>query len=148
MTPTMPIIHTIVPEHKLLYILLYGRVAMSELVIYEKALIDDPLRQPNMKIMADLLSVDMDVDLDSLKKIIARHRSLHESGWIMEQTAILTNNRMLELLGDAYELMSVGVPVQFKIFSRLADAISWLELGESQERIKTLHKELIDRISS
>lgn len=144
----MPIIHKIDPEHGLLYILLHGRVAMADVVTYEKLLLDDPLRQPNLKILADLLLADMEVDLDSLKKISARHRSLHESGWKMEQTAVLTNNRMLELLGDAYELMSFGVPVHFKVFSRLGDAISWLEFGESQERIRTIHKQLLDRVSS
>ena len=144
----MPIIHKIDPEHGLLYILLHGRVAMADVVTYEKLLLDDPLRQPNLKILADLLLADMEVDLDSLKKISARHRSLHESGWKMEQTAVLTNNRMLELLGDAYELMSFGVPVHFKIFSVLHDAILWLELRQSQEQIKSIRQQLVDRVSS
>lgn len=140
----MPITHVADSDLGLLYIFLSGKVAMSEMVGYEKVMIDDPLRRPGMKIIADLLYADMDVDLDSLKKIVARHRSLHESGWKMEQTAILTNNRMLELLGDAYELMSVGVPVHFKVFSELGSAISWLGLSDSYGRIEVVRQRLVN----
>ena len=134
-------------ELGLVFFVAKGYMKTKELVDLEKASFKDPARRPNMKIITDVRLANLDVDLDSLKALIARNRELNQSGWELEKTAFITNNHLLISLANSYELMSGDLPLQLKVCKTLEDAITWLELDADKERVQAAHQRLLAELA-
>jgi len=126
----------------LVYYFVAGYITAKELLGLEAAAFNDPARRPNMKIITDLQLASVDVDIDSIKALLSNNRKLTQTGWELEATAFVTPNRFLVSLADAYELMGNDLPLKLKVCSTLDEAVEWLNLSESKERIFAIHQRL------
>ena len=124
-----------------------GDITLNQLVDLEQATFKDPARRPNMKIIADMRLASLDVDMDSIKRFLARKRELNRTGWELEMTAVVTHNRMLVTLAEAYELMGIDLPLKLRISDTLEDAVEWLQLSEAEDHVLAIRQHLLERIT-
>ncbi len=124
-----------------------GDITLNQLVDLEQATFNDPARRPNMKIIADMRLASLDVDMDSIKRFLARNRELNRTGWELEMTAVVTHNRMLVTLAEAYELMGIDLPLKLRISETLEDAVEWLQLSEAEDHVLAIRQHLLERIT-
>lgn len=62
-------------------------------------------------------------------------------------TAVVTHNRMLVTLAEAYELMGIDLPLKLRIFGTLEDAVDWLQLSEAKDHVLAIRQHLFERIT-
>ena len=134
-------------ELGLIIFIMAGDITLNQLVDLEQATFNDPARRPNMKIIADMRLVSLDVDMDSIKRFLARNRELNRTGWELEMTAVVTHNRMLVTLAEAYELMGIDLPLKLRISETLEDAVEWLQLSEAEDHVLAIRQHLLERIT-
>ena len=134
-------------ELGLIIFIMTGDITLNQLVDLEQATFNDPARRPNMKIIADMRLASLDVDMDSIKRFFARNRELNRTGWELEMTAVVTHNRMLVTLAEAYELMGIDLPLKLRISDTLEDAVEWLQLSEVKDHVLAIRQHLLERIT-
>ncbi len=134
-------------ELGLIIFIMAGDITLNQLVDLEQATFNDPARRPNMKIIADMRLASLDVDMDSIKRFLARNRELNRTGWELEMTAVVTHNRMLVTLAEAYELMGIDLPLKLRISETLEDAVEWLQLSEAEDHVLAIRQHLLERIT-
>ena len=134
-------------ELGLIIFIMTGDITLNQLVDLEQATFNDPARRPNMKIIADMRLASLDVDMDSIKRFLARNRELNRTGWELEMTAVVTHNRMLVTLAEAYELMGIDLPLKLRISDTLEDAVEWLQLSEAEDHVLAIRQHLLERIT-
>ena len=134
-------------ELGLIIFIMTGDITLNQLVDLEQATFNDPARRPNMKIIADMRLASLDVDMDSIKHFLSRNRDLNRTGWELEMTAVVTHNRMLVTLAEAYELMGIDLPLKLRIFGTLEDAVDWLQLSEAKDHVLAIRQHLLERIT-
>ncbi|MFM8370441.1 MAG: hypothetical protein ACKOBD_16960 [Chloroflexota bacterium] len=134
-------------ELGLIIFIMTGDITLNQLVDLEQATFNDPARRPNMKIIADMRLASLDVDMDSIKRFLARNRELNRTGWELEMTAVVTHNRMLVTLAEAYELMGIDLPLKLRISDTLEDAVEWLQLSEVKDHVLAIRQHLLERIT-
>ena len=134
-------------ELGLIIFIVAGDITFNQLVDLEQATFKDPARRPNMKIIADMRLASLDVDMDSIKRFLARNRELNRTGWELEMTAVVTHNRMLVTLAEAYELMGIDLPLKLRISDTLEDAVEWLQLSEAEDHVLAIRQHLLERIT-
>ena len=134
-------------ELGLIIFIMTGDITLNQLVDLEQATFNDPARRPNMKIIADMRLASLDVDMDSIKRFLARKRELNRTGWELEMTAVVTHNRMLVTLAEAYELMGIDLPLKLRISDTLEDAVEWLQLSEVKDHVLAIRQHLLERIT-
>lgn len=134
----MSVGYKILPEINLIVAHAHGVCSTASLLRLNKDSIADPDRKPNMKILMDLRFCSLDVDLADIKAMIEFNKELKQKGWEMESTAFITNSSLVEILCQAYELMSAGLGIHLKVFSEVKDALEWLGLSENLNTISSL----------
>jgi hypothetical protein len=134
----MPINYIIEPTFNLLYYAGTGLCTGAELLQAERAAFQDARRVPGMKIIIDVLSAELDLDLQDLKNAVELNKQLTKEGHNLEMTAVITNNRFFETLGDAFRLLGFELPIKLGVFNTVKDALRWLELSEHEEQINKL----------
>lgn len=134
-------------ELGLIIFIVAGDITFNQLVDLEQATFNDPARRPNMKIIADMRLASLDVDMDSIKRFLARNRELNRTGWELEMTAVVTHNRMLVTLAEVYELMGIDLPLKLRISETLEDAVEWLQLSEAEDHVLAIRQHLLERIT-
>ena len=133
-------------ELGLIIFIMTGDITLNQLADLEQVTFNDPARRPNMKIIADMRLASLDVDMDSIKHFLSRNRDLNRIGWELEMTAVVTHNRMLVTLAEAYELMGIDLPLKLRIFGTLEDAVDWLQLSEAKDHVLAIRQHLLERI--
>lgn len=81
------------PDLNLLYTYIKGTVTLNELLQRQIENDRSPDRRPGMRIILDVLDGEMDVDLQSMKALVAYLRTLDRGGWEQEPTAVLSRSR-------------------------------------------------------
>ena len=133
-------------ELGLIFFIVAGEIPIKQLADLEQVTFNDPARRPNMKIIADMRLASLDVDMDSIKHFLSRNRDLNRIGWELEMTAVVTHNRMLVTLAEAYELMGIDLPLKLRIFGTLEDAVDWLQLSEAKDHVLAIRQHRLERI--
>ena len=134
-------------ELGLIFFMVAGEIPIKQLADLEQVTFNDPARRPKMKIIADMRLASLDVDMDSIKHFLSRNRDLNRTGWELEMTAVVTHNRMLVTLAEAYELMGIDLPLKLRIFGTLEDAVDWLQLSEAKDHVLAIRQHLLESIT-
>jgi hypothetical protein len=107
----------------------------AELLKLERDAFQDPLRRPRMKIIVDVQFAELDTDLLDMRNLMARNKQLLREGHELEMTAVITNNKFFQTLGNVLQMLDEEIPLKLGIFHTLQDAIRWLGLYEAKEQI-------------
>jgi hypothetical protein len=131
----MPFNYKIEPDLNLICYVGTGLCTGAELLKIEREAFHDTLRTSGMKIIVDIQSAEMDIDLQDIRDLIALNKQLMQEGHVLEMTALITHNKFFQTLGDAIQLLADGIPLKMGIFHTMQDAIQWLGLSESENQI-------------
>lgn len=140
----MPVFSRVDPELNMIYVMVYGCCTIADLFEHERQYRHTSERRPNMKIVVDFFLGDIDIDLQGIKSAVSYIHDLNDAGWELEPTAVLTHNRLIDSLNQAYELMVNDVKVKSKVFSSLKFALYWLDMSEFEERIAQIQACLVN----
>ena len=138
----MPVAYRIEPELGIIYYLCIGQTSSTEILKAEAKTSRDPLRQRDMKIILDFSYGSIDVLPSSLRDVVKLNQDRMASGLQPEMTALITPSRFGAIFADTLELAAKGIPLKFRVYTTLPDAIRWLGLDEHAERILALQQTL------
>ena len=141
----MSIIYKIEPELGIIYYLFYSQCTSAGMLETMRETFRHPLRQARLNVIVDLLQAEMEVDLEDVRKSILLNGDQEQTGRGINQVAVLTQNRVLEIFSQTYELMSAKLPIKVKPFLNLQDSLPWLELTEHEERLSVIRAALFEQ---
>jgi len=136
----MPITVIKKPEWRLFYYHLQGICTSAELVQALEYGTSEPI--PRAVAIFDFLDGDLDVEVQDISKVIKINKQLYERGLITTHGVVLTQNRTIQLLVNAIELLSFKEQIELKIFNTLDEGITWLNLSEHEAEIHEIREHL------
>jgi hypothetical protein len=142
----MPVVYKIEPELGLILYVMLGSVHFREILHAEQLASQDPLRQPNMKIVLDATNAEVDLDVSDLKDALEMNRRRSQVGAPLEPTALVTYSRFAQSLADIFSMLGDNLPLKLKVFSTLQDALNWLALQEHLPRVDALRAALLEEL--
>ena len=132
----MSVLYTINPTFNLLFYAALGNCKGAQFIQAARQSTQDPLRRPNMLIIFDLVSmIDLDFDVTTLRQGATYLREWHGLGNSAERTAIISKSSFASNLLSSFELITFGLATNWKVFSDLPSALSWLDLTTSTAQV-------------
>jgi hypothetical protein len=138
----MPLGYRIDPELGLIYYAGAGTVQGQEMLQVELAVSRDPMRKPSMKIIADFTGIDLDYGIDDLRALLRMNRTRVHNGSELEPTAFISHSRVAGIAAETLRFLGDDLPLKFSVFTTLPDALKWLGLADSKDRITEIEQEL------
>lgn len=131
----MPINYQIDPSLNFLCYVATGLCAGSEFFKAEREAFQDTRRRQRMKILIDIQSAEMDIDLHDIHNLINLNKNLVREAHELEMTAVITKSKFFQTLGETVQLLANETPINLRVFTTTQDAINWLGLSEHHEEI-------------
>jgi hypothetical protein len=140
----MPVLYKIDPNLKLIYYAGFGLCSGGELLNAERVAFNDPMRIPEMKIIIDIRYAELDLDLQSIRTLIALNRQLVKGGHEPEKTAVISKNSFLNTFAEAFRLLGDGIPLKLSVFDHPKDSLQWLEIIDRDDQVLKIGQSLLE----
>lgn len=137
-------VYRIEPSLPLLYGVAYGKVEARDIMRNQLLIWQDPLRQPNMKIIFDGTLVSaLSFERTDFQEQIDLNNWMLAQGHLLEPTAIIGRKNFDLVMGKMIDMqVQMAVPIRMGTFLTLREAVDWLELGHAYEQIAQLQRDL------
>ena len=129
----MPIRYYISPELNIILFIGKGLITGSEYFKAAETASQDKLRKWGMVTVIDVLSAEIDFDLQDIKRAIAFNNALPENGLEPEQVIALTESKSMHFVGEAMKALSNMIPIKFEVVDTLDELISLLQISEHKQ---------------
>ena len=129
----MPIRYYINPELNIILFIAKELITGSEYFKAAETASQDKLRKWGMVTVIDVLSAEIDFDLQDIKRAIAFNNALPENGLEPEQVIALTESKSMHFVGEAMKALSNKIPIKFEVVGTLDELISLLKISEHKQ---------------
>jgi hypothetical protein len=138
----MAVQYKIDTDINLIYYACFGPCTGSEVLQLERSAFQDPLRRPRAKIILDIQRAEMDISIKDIHDVIALNKKLKSEGVELEKTAVITKSSYLEVFANMFRLMADELPLNLGVFYTTQDAVSWLGIPDSIEKVLEIQKSI------
>jgi hypothetical protein len=141
----MAFIFHVDPEFQITYLKIYQHCLLSDLA--GVALSPMNAKRPKARLMLfDFLDGDLEIELEAMKTFSTFIKDLDQSGFEMEPTAILTNNKLVASFFESFDLMVNAKDELRKAFSTLDEALTWFGMLEHAQAIHQIRAQLLEQL--
>jgi len=135
--------YKILPEFRIIIEFVYGQINYLDIMELKKAEIEHKDYNPNFNFIAVIQNAQISTTEDEISLYI---NTIKENSRIIgnRKSAILTSTPDQVVISTIYQLAAEMLPMNFKIFSTIDSALSWIEMPrQSGLKIKSIIENLI-----
>lgn len=144
----MPYAYRLDRDLRIFYLVTYQHCTFSD--IFSPSLDPEtkPENRPRVKFIIDNTRGDLEVDTIGMDFFIKSMKELQKTGFQLEPTAFLTNEKGLEIFIKSLELLlgDDDTPMH-QAFSSLAEALDWLDETENAQAIQQIRDTLLEKLT-